>query len=115
MVKPKKSYDMHLDLPEGITRAQIMALVDRAAAAAGLYISHIGGYSRTKYPNAVHWHFKRDKKETGLIDATFWDVKSLLWLMIRYSEPAWVHEMAPRLKQALDAEIKSLPSTGAAQ
>lgn len=108
MANPKKSYDMHIKLPDDITRAQIMTLVERAATTAGLYISHIGGYSRKKYPNAVHWHFKRDKKETGLIDATFWDVKSLLWLMIRYSEPEWVHETAPHLKQALDIELKSL-------
>jgi len=108
MATEKKSYDLHVDLPEGLTRAQMMALVEKAAAAAGLYISHIGGYSRKKYPNSVHWHFKRNRKETGLIDATFWDVKSLLWLMVRHSEPAWVHQMAPALKQALDRELAML-------
>ncbi len=108
MARRKKSYDLYVDLPGGITRAQVMELVERASEAAGLYISHIGGYSRKKFPNAVHWHFKRDRNERGLIDATFWDVKSLLWLMIRHSEPDWVHETAPRLRRAMAAEVARL-------
>jgi len=108
MTKEKKSYDMHVELPEGVTRGQMIKLVERASGAVGLYISHIGSYSRKKFPNSVHWHFKRDKRENGLIDATFWDVKSLLWLMIRHSEPKWVHEMAPLLQRAMAAEVKKL-------
>lgn len=108
MTKEKKSYDMHIELPEGVTREEMMNLVERASKATGLYISHIGSYSRKKFPNSVHWHFKRDKKENGLIDATFWDVKSLLWLMIRNNEPQWVHQTAPLLKQAMAAEVAKL-------
>lgn len=108
MNKQKKSYDMYVDLPDGMTRAQMLKLVERASQAAGLYISHIGSYSRKKFPNSVHWHFKRDKTEPGLIDATFWDVKSLLWLMIRHREPDWVHKTAPVLRDALAAEVAKL-------
>ena len=82
-----------------------MKAVERSAAAAGLYISHIGGYSRKKYPNAVHWHFKRGAKEVGLLDATYWDVKSVFWLMIRRSEPPWVKEMVPVLLKELRNEL----------
>lgn len=108
MAKEKKSDDVYVQLPEGVTKAQVMRVVERAATAAGLYISHIGGYSRKKFPNSVHWHFKRDKNEPGLIDATFWDVKSLLWLMIRHREPTWVHETAPKLKAAMQTELARL-------
>lgn len=108
MTKEKKSDDVYIPLPEGVSKDQILQVMERAAKAAGLYISHIGGYSRTKFPNSVHWHFKRDKSEAGLIDATFWDVKSLLWLMIRHREPEWVHETAPRLKDALLLELSLL-------
>ncbi len=31
----------------------MLSLVERPADAAGLYISHIGGYSRTKFPDSV--------------------------------------------------------------
>ncbi|MEM7411968.1 MAG: hypothetical protein AAF430_17190 [Myxococcota bacterium] len=105
----KKSDDHYVDVPEGITPKEMKGLVERAAEAAGLYVSHIGSYSRTKYPNSVHWHLKRDPKERGLLDATFWDVRSLFWLMIRHREPQWVHETVPKLLAALKREVAALP------
>jgi len=105
-MKEKKSDDYYVELPQGITRTQMMKAVEHAATAAGLYIFHIGGYSRKKYPNAVHWHFKRNAKEVGLLDATYWDVKSLLWLMIRHSEPEWVKAMVPVLLKELNKETR---------
>lgn len=104
----KKSDDYYVKVPEGISKTQMSRIVENAAERAGLYISHIGGYSRTKYPNSVHWHFKRDAKENGLLDATFWDVKSLFWLMIRHSEPQWVKDMVPKFLRALRAEVRAL-------
>lgn len=105
----KKSDDYYVEIPEGISKAEMVRLVTAAAAQAGLYISHTGSYSRKKYPNSVHWHFKRDPKETGLLDATFWDIKSLFWLMIRHSEPQWVQDMVPKLLAALRKEVRALP------
>jgi len=35
-VKEKKSDDYYIELPQGITRKQIMSAVERAASAAGL-------------------------------------------------------------------------------
>jgi len=107
----RRSDDHYIDLPDAISRGEIMRAVERAAASAGLYISHIGSYSRTKFPNSVHWHFKRDPKEPGVLDATFWDVKSLFWLMIRHSEPAWVHDTVPDLVAALRTETHRLADT----
>jgi len=104
----KRSDDHYVDVPEGITTEQMMRLAERSATDAGLYISHIGGYSRKKFPNSVHWHFKRDPKENGLLDATFWDVKSLFWLMIRHNEPAWVHAHVPLLLESLRSEVQLL-------
>jgi|GEM_PF-4270156 len=57
-MKAKKSDSYYVALPAGTTHKQVMRAVERAASAAGSYISHVGGYSRKKYPNAVHWHPK---------------------------------------------------------
>lgn len=105
----KKSDDYFVKLPEGISNKQMRKVIARAAESAGLYISHIGGYSRTKYPNSVHWHFKRDAQEAGLLDATFWDVKSLFWLMIRHREPQWVKDKVPVLLRAIRRELRNSP------
>ena len=104
----KKSDDYYVKIPEGIKKSEMTKIVQRAADRAGLYISHTGSYSHKKYPNSVHWHFKRDAKESGLLDATFWDVKSLFWLMIRHREPQWVKQMVPKFLAALRREVRSL-------
>ena len=104
----KKSDDYYVAIPKGVSKQTMLALVERAAARSGLYISHIGGYSKKKYPDSVHWHFKRHAKERGLLDATFWDAKSLFWLMIRHSEPQWVKDMVPKLLRALRQEVRAL-------
>ncbi len=101
----KKSDDHYVELPDELTREQLQEAIERASKSAGLYISHIGSYSRKKYPNSVHWHFKRDPGEPGLIDANFWDVKHLFWLMVRHREPAWVHEAVPGFLKALRYEV----------
>lgn len=110
-MKEKKSDDYYIEIPKDISKKTMQRVVEKAAHAVGLYISHIGGYSRVKYPNSVHWHFKRDPTEKGLIDATFWDVKSLFWLMVRHREPEWVHDTVPRFVKALRREAKKLPSS----
>ena len=107
-MKEKRSDDYYVDIPLDFSKGEISGIVERAAESVGLYISHIGAYSRKKYPNSVHWHFKRDPQEPGLIDATFWDVKSLFWLMVRHREPQWVQDMAPVLLSALRREIRRL-------
>ncbi|WP_415401513.1 hypothetical protein [Tateyamaria sp. SN3-11] len=101
MVKEKKSYDLDVPVTAAMDRETMMAVVEHAAQVTGLYISHIGGYSRVKYPGSVHWHFKRDRKERGLIDATYWKEGVAFWLVVRHSEPQWVHDTAPHLQKAL--------------
>lgn len=108
MPKRRKSYDLIVDITNEMDKETMMGVVERAATNAGLYISHIGGYSRVKYPNSVHWHFKRDRKEAGLIDATFWEEGSKFWLVIRDNEPVWVHNTAPLLQKALKEELAGL-------
>ncbi|MFQ6550289.1 hypothetical protein AADZ90_020270 [Aestuariibius sp. 2305UL40-4] len=105
MAKEKKSYELEMCIDDEITMEEMMGVVERAAKATGLYISHIGGYSRVKYPNSVHWHFKKHKKEPGLIDATFWEEGTRFWLIVRNNEPQWVHDTAPLLQKALENEL----------
>ena len=86
----------------------MMRVVERAAVVTRLYISHIGSYSRIKHPNSVHWHFKRHKKESGLIDATFWKEGTKFWLIVRNNEPQWMHDTAPMLQKAVEDELAKL-------
>ena len=75
--------------------------VEKAAASLGLYISHIGSYSRVKYPNSIHWHFKEHPKEKGCLDAKFWAEGNEFWIVARNYEPQWVQDKAKLLQKAL--------------
>ena len=107
-VKVKRSHDYDVDVPKRIATQEMMGLVARATDSAGLGISHIDRYSRTKYPNSVHCPFKGQENATRLLDATFWDVLSLVWLMIRHREPQWFKDMVPILLRALCKEVAAL-------
>ena len=93
----QKSDSFYLDIPQGVSKETLLPLVEKAATSVGLYISHIGQYLAHKHPGSVHWHFKRHKREPGILDATFYDAESLFWLMIAHRNPAWVHEKVPEL------------------
>ncbi len=108
MAKEKKSDSYYIDIPKGVSKSALMPLVERAAESAGLYISHIGKYLAHKHPGSVHWHFKRDKNESGILDATFFDVESLFWLMIAHRNPQWVKDKVPDLIASLEREFSTL-------
>ncbi len=109
-MKEKRSDSYYIDIPEGVTRDTLMPLVERAAKSAGLYVSHIGRYLAHKHPGSVHWHFKRDKREPGVLDATFFDVESLFWLMIAHRNPKWVKDKVPVLLHELEQAFSTIRS-----
>jgi len=107
-MKGKKSDNFYIEIPKGVSKEALMPLVENAAKVAGLYISHIGKYLAHKHPGSVHWHFKRNKNERGILDATFFDVESVFWLMIGHRNPKWVHEKVSNLIGALEKEFASI-------
>ena len=91
----RRSDEHELALPAGADAELMHDVVERAAGRVGLHISHIGGYSRRKYPGSVHWHLKRGRREVGVLDLTFWDVGERFWLTVRHREPDWAHAIVP--------------------
>lgn len=108
MAIEKKSDSYYIDIPKGVSKEALMPLVEKAADSIGLHISHIGKYLAHKHPGSVHWHFKRNKKEPGILDATFFDVESLFWLMIAHRNPQWVKDKVPELISSLEKEFSTL-------
>ena len=107
----KKSDSFYIAIPSGVSKETLMPLVEKAAEKVGLYVSHIGKYLAHKHPGSVHWHFKRDRKESGILDATFFDIESLFWLMIAHRNPQWVHDKVPALMSALESEFAEIHPT----
>jgi hypothetical protein len=73
----------------------------------GLYISHITKLGSKRYPGNRHWHLKRDPKENGCLDITYWPQGLALWVSIRNYEPAWVHDAGEQIVPELEEYLKN--------
>jgi len=98
MSREQKSVRYDVALTKKYSGKQMHRIVERIAENLDLYISHIGGYSRVKYPNSIHWHFKEHPKEKGCLDATFWEEGNEFWIVARNYEPQWVKSKAKEMQ-----------------
>lgn len=105
MVKESKSVRFDVKLGKQYDGDFISAVLETVAEELGIYISHIGSYSRKKYPNSIHWHFKEDPKEIGCLDATFWKEGNEFWIVVRNYEPPWVARRAKQMQKLLSKRL----------
>ena len=106
MAKESKSVRYDVVLSEQWTGSDMQSLIEKAADDLGVYISHIGSFSRKKYPNSIHWHFKQHPKERGCLDATFWEEGNEFWIVARNYEPDWVKETAQQMQNYLSKRLQ---------
>ena len=100
-----KSQRFDVSLSKKYTGKQMLEYVNNVLNELEIYVSHIGSYSRKKYPNSIHWHFKQDPKEIGCLDATFWEEGNEFWIIARNREPLWVKDKAKALQLALNDKL----------
>ena len=100
-----KSQRFDVRLSRKYTGKQMHEYVNNVLSELGMYVSHKGSYSRKKYPNSIHWHFKQDPKEIGCLDATFWEEGNEFWIVARNREPQWVKDKAKALQLALNDKL----------
>lgn len=100
-----KSQRFDVSLSKKYTGKQMLEYVNSVQNELEIYVSHIGSYSRKKYPNSIHWHFKQDPKEIGCLDATFWEEGNEFWIVARNREPQWVKDKAKALQLALNDKL----------
>ena len=101
MAKESKSVRYDVPLSKTFSGDDVSQVIEKAAKDLGVYISHIGSYSRVKYPNSIHWHFKEHPKEKGCLDATFWEEGNEFWIVARNYEPQWVKDKAKEMQTYL--------------
>ena len=105
MAKELKSVRYNVTLSKNYNSNTISKKIEAAAVSLDVYISHIGSYSRVKYPNSVHWHFKQHPIEKGCLDATFWEEGNEFWIVVRNYEPQWVKDKAPEMQRYLNSVL----------
>lgn len=102
MSKKIKSVRYDVELSRKYTGDEMHYQIEEISKKLDLYVSHIGSYSRKKYPNSIHWHFKESPKEIGCLDATFWEEGNEFWIVARNREPQWVKDKAKQMQVALN-------------
>ena len=102
MSKEQKSVRYDVLLTQKYSDDHMHQIIEQTAKALGIYISHIGSFTRVKYPNSIHWHFKQHPKEKGCLDATFWEEGNEFWIVARNNEPQWVKEKANEMQHYLN-------------
>jgi len=101
MAKELKSVRYDVELSRQYAGDEMHKFVKQVSEKLKVYISHIGSYSRKKYPNSIHWHFKEKPKEPGCLDATFWEEGNKFWIVARNREPRWVKDKAKQMQLEL--------------
>ena len=105
MAKESKSVRYDVELVKSYDAEHVSSVVEAVADELGIYISHIGSFTRKTYPNSIHWHFKENPKEIGCLDATFWEEGNEFWIVARNREPKWVHKRAKQMQKLLNDEL----------
>jgi hypothetical protein len=56
----------------------------------------------TKYPDCIHWHFRKDKQR-GTLEITWWEKEHRLWFKVAdHRTGAWIDELLPILKKKME-------------
>ena len=103
--KESKSKRFDVSLSKAYSGEDMHKIIEGVSSELDLYISHIGSYSRKKYPNSIHWHFKEKPKEKGCLDATFWEEGNKFWIIARNYEPDWVKAKAKDMQRLLNQRL----------
>lgn len=105
MAKELKSVRYDVSLSKKYSGDEMHEIIENISKKMEVYISHIGSYSRKKYPNSIHWHFKEKPKEIGCLDATYWEEGNEFWIVARNYEPQWVKDKAKKMQLLLNETL----------
>jgi hypothetical protein len=55
-----------------------------------------------KYPECIHWHFRKDKQR-GILEITWWEKENRLWFKVADNRAGtWLDESLPVLKKKIE-------------
>lgn len=90
---------------ELMTLDEMEVIVESTGAECGCYFSHITKLGAKRYAGNRHWHLKRDSKERGCLDITYWPPGPAMWITVRVKEPDWVHVVGREMKASLERSL----------
>jgi hypothetical protein len=101
-----KTTNLEVAVTGALSLDEMEVALDEVATEMGMRISHITTLGRKRYPGNRHWHLTQEPHTKGCLDVTYWPSGALMWISIRRSEPAWVHEAGQSLWPALEGHLQ---------
>src|ERR1700722_16350196 len=90
---------LDVQIPANAVLERITVALDAAVGESGLTVVLLG--TLKTFPGRVHWHLKRGR-ERGTLEITWWPKQRKLWIKVQAGRTAaWIDEMTPRLKKAI--------------
>jgi len=97
--------EVELQLPDRVASEAVVRAVEQICASHDLTCTLKGTLIR--YPDSVHWHFKRGR-EKGTLEVTWWGRQHRLWFKVADGRTAaWIDEHLPRLKEKIEKSLLS--------
>jgi hypothetical protein len=95
--------EVELQLPDGLISEAVVGVVEQICAVHDLTCTLKGTLIR--YPESVHWHFKRGRGK-GTLEITWWESGPRLWFKVADGRTAgWIDERLPRLKDEIEKSL----------
>ena len=96
--------EVELQLPDRLASEAVVGAVEQICASHDLICTLKGTLLR--YPESVHWHFKRGS-EKGTLEITWWESGPRLWFKVADGRTAaWIEERLPELKEKIEKSLR---------
>ena len=92
--------EIELQLPKVVHEGDLVRCVEVVCVTNSLTCTLKG--TLAKYPDSIHWHFKKAKQK-GILEITWWEMKQRLWFKVANNRTGeWMNESLPKLKEEIE-------------
>lgn len=92
--------EIEIRIPSKIRPSALIKVVEQSCSDDDLTCTLKG--TLAKYPDCIHWHFKKDKQR-GTLEITWWERGNRLWFKVADNRAGiWIDEGIPSLKKRIE-------------
>jgi hypothetical protein len=97
--------ELDIETPKNINTNTLIDAIERVCHVHDLTCTLKG--TLTKYPDSVHWHFKKGKQK-GTLEITWWENKNRLWFKVADGRTGtWIKESMSKIKEEIQKALQS--------
>jgi len=96
--------ESNIEIPGDVNGVALIDAIERVCRAHELTCTLKG--TLAKYPDSMHWHFKKGKQK-GTLEITWWESKNRLWFKVAEGRTgAWIEEGMLQIKEEIQKLLR---------